>query len=183
RRRTRHPRRLLGELGRIREDIRPRGLPGRLRPPHGRLPVRALKHAGEQGPAPRAARRRPLLTGMLLLAWISTGCALPFLPPAGPSIEIVSPKSGAIIDQTEIDVQVKVTGVELRKADDTHDAKTGHLHLFVDREPPATDEAIPAGNPKIIHSAQPTIHVTGLTPGVHTFYAVLGYGDHRPFRP
>src|SRR5262249_1311901 len=92
-------------------------------------------------------------------------------------------KSGAIIDQTEIDVQVKVTGVELRKADDTHDAKTGHLHLYVDREPPATDEAIPAGNPKIIHSAQPTIHVTGLTPGVHTFYPVLGYGDHRPFRP
>src|SRR5207253_2097742 len=116
----------------------------------------------ERGPATRAVRRRPALTVLVLLAWITAGCALPFLPQSGPTIEIVSPKSGAIIDQTEIDVQVKVTGVELRKADDTHDPRTGHLHLYVDREPPATDDAIPAGNPKILHSAQPTIHVTGL---------------------
>jgi len=49
------------------------------------------------------------------------------------------------------------------KADGDTSGRTGHLHLFVDREPTAAGQAIPV-EAGIIHSAETRIEVTNLAP-------------------
>jgi hypothetical protein len=118
----------------------------------------------------------------LAVVLLATSCFLRREPDA-PSVEIVSPEDGAVLPSSAFEVRTRVTGVALRPADNTHDPKSGHLHLYIDHPPPASDVAIPAGDPQIFHTTGPTIRVEGLAPGEHTLYVVLGHGDHRPFRP
>ena len=77
---------------------------------------------------------------------------------------------------------VKVEGVTLAKADGDTSGKTGHLHVFVDRDPTAAGQPIPkeAG---VIHTTDTTISVPDLAPGEHTLWVVLGDGNHFPFAP
>ena len=77
---------------------------------------------------------------------------------------------------------VKVEGVTLVKADGDTSGRTGHLHVFVDRDPTAAGQPIPkeAG---VIHTTDTTISVPDLGPGEHTLWVVLGDGNHVPFAP
>jgi hypothetical protein len=102
---------------------------------------------------------------------------------AGPTVEIVSPPDGAVVASSDVEIHVEVNGVRIAPADDQRDPSTGHLHLYIDRKPPEDDAPIPAGDPHIIHTGRTAIRARGLSPGEHTLYVVLGYGDHRPFRP
>jgi len=73
---------------------------------------------------------------------------------------------------------VKARGIEIRPADGDTSGRTGHYHVFVDREPVDIGEVIPQG-PGIIHAAKAPVKVYGLTEGEHTFAVVLGDGAHR----
>jgi hypothetical protein len=99
----------------------------------------------------------------------------------GPSVDASAP-AGVQADQP-FEVAVKVQGVTLIKADGDRSGKTGHLHLFIDKDPAKPGDAIPSGDPAIIHSATAPIAVPGLTPGEHTLWVVLGDGGHIAWEP
>ena len=98
----------------------------------------------------------------------------------GPSLDATAPPTIAAGQPLSIDVTV--AGVELVKPDGDTSGRTGHLHVFVDKEP-TPGAPIPAGDPAIIHSATSPIVVSGLTSGEHTIWVVLGDGTHVPFDP
>ena len=98
----------------------------------------------------------------------------------GPSIDASAPAtSGA---GQPVVLTVKVEGLRLVKADGDTSGGTGHLHVFVDRDPTPPGTAIPV-EPGIIHTAETTISVPDLTPGAHTLWVVAGDGTHVPFEP
>lgn len=76
-----------------------------------------------------------------------------------------------------------VTGVEVKKADGDTSGKSGHVHVFVDRDPTPAGQAIPAGDPAIIHSAVSPVALPALAAGDHVLWVVLGDGAHMPFSP
>ncbi len=100
---------------------------------------------------------------------------------AGPHVDALAPAS--VPANQAFGLDVRVSGIELVKADGDRSGRTGHLHLFVDREPTPARQPIPAGDPAIIHSATVPVAVPGLRPGQHTLFVVLGDGAHFPFEP
>ncbi len=97
---------------------------------------------------------------------------------SGPSLAIMSPASGEAIKGNVVSVLVKLSGIDLVKADGDTSGRTGHLHAFIDREPVAKGAVIPkeAG---IVHSADNPIVLSGLAVGEHTVHVVLGDGSHN----
>jgi hypothetical protein len=53
-----------------------------------------------------------------------------------------------------------------------------HLHYFIDTEPTAAGSMVPFGNPRIVHTNQTTLEVTGLSAGSHLVTVVLGQYNH-----
>jgi hypothetical protein len=98
----------------------------------------------------------------------------------GPSLDATAPATSPA-DQPVV-VNVKVEGLTIVKADGDTSGRTGHLHVFVDREPTPPGQAIPA-EPGIIHSAETRIDVANLVPGEHTLWVVAGDGAHVPLNP
>lgn len=98
----------------------------------------------------------------------------------GPSIDATAPATLGAGQPLNIDV--KVDGFDLVKADGATTEATGHLHAFVDTPPVAPGEAIVTGNPMIIHSATSPITVPGLAAGEHTIWIVVGDGTHHAFK-
>jgi uncharacterized protein DUF4399 len=96
----------------------------------------------------------------------------------GPSVDAAAPATAAAAKPFVLNVTV--AGVTLVKADGDTSGKTGHLHVFIDREPNPAGQAIPkeAG---IIHTADTTITMPALAAGEHTIWVVLGNGVHAPF--
>lgn len=95
----------------------------------------------------------------------------------GPTLSIAEPKDGAEIDGNVVTLKVDVAGIDIVKADGDTSGATGHLHVFVDKDPVAAGEPIEkaAG---IIHSADNPVVVPGLSVGDHTLTVVLGDGAH-----
>lgn len=82
-----------------------------------------------------------------------------------------------------VPVTIKVEGLTLVKADGDTSGTTGHLHLFVDREPTPAGQPIPTGQADIIHSAATEVPVPNLAAGEHTIWVVAGDGTHTPLNP
>lgn len=105
----------------------------------------------------------------------------------GPTVHLTAPAT-AVAGQT-LTVTATVEGVKLVKAADdmSHkDGSTGHLHIFVNKDPVAPGGApIPSADPAIIHTAATTtaIPATLLKTGNNTIWVELGYADHTPFSP
>ena len=105
----------------------------------------------------------------------------------GPTVHLTAPAT-AVAGQT-VTVTTTVEGVKLVTAADdlSHkDGTTGHLHIFVNKDPVAPGGApIPSGDPAIIHTAATTtaIPATLLKTGNNTIWVELGYADHTPFNP
>jgi len=98
----------------------------------------------------------------------------------GPSLDATAPATSAAGRPVVIDV--KVQGLTLVKADGDTSGRTGHLHLFVDREATPAGQAIPV-EAGIIHSAETKIEVANLAAGEHTLWVVAGDGAHKPLDP
>lgn len=95
----------------------------------------------------------------------------------GPSVEISSPADGARIKGNVVDLDVEVSNFEVVKADGDTSGKSGHFHVYVNKEPPPAGTVIPkeAG---IFHSTDDPIKLTGLPVGTHRLSIVLGDGAH-----
>lgn len=99
----------------------------------------------------------------------------------GPSIHVTGPAAAAV--GQGFSISVKVHGVRLVAADGDTSGQTGHLHVFIDRDPTPSGQAIPK-EPGIIHTAATTIDIPAFTtPGEHVLWVVLGNGNHVPFNP
>ncbi len=98
----------------------------------------------------------------------------------GPSVR------GTVAGSAAAALDVAVEGVTLAPAASDHSFKAGthgHLHVLVDREPPAAGQPIPSGDPDVVHTADEHVLLPKLSPGSHTVWVVLGYADHTPFDP
>jgi len=96
---------------------------------------------------------------------------------AGPGLTIASPARGATIAGNVATLDLEATGIAIVKADGDTSGRTGHYHVFVDRDPVAPGQPIPreAG---VVHSADDPVVIPGLSPGAHRFTVVLGDGAH-----
>jgi hypothetical protein len=96
---------------------------------------------------------------------------------AGPSVEIVTPADNSTVKGNVVSLDLSIKGLSVVKADGDTTGKTGHIHVFVDKEPVAAGQPIPkeAG---VIHSTDDPLMVTGLHVGEHTLTVVLGDGTH-----
>lgn len=110
------------------------------------------------------------------LAVLAAGCR-----PAGPRVEIVSPRNGAIVGSSVLVTLRASPGLRVVPADGQRRAGEGHHHIFVDMDPPPRDSIIGTGR-RIYHvgSGADTVTLTGLAPGSHRLIAVFAYGDHLP---
>ncbi|MEA2686384.1 MAG: hypothetical protein QOE93_1579 [Actinomycetota bacterium] len=98
----------------------------------------------------------------------------------GPSIDATTPATSPA--GQPVFLTVKVDGLTVVKADGDVSGTTGHLHVFVDRDPTAAGQPIPV-EAGIIHTAETTIPVADLAPGAHTLWVVAGDGLHNPLAP
>jgi hypothetical protein len=100
----------------------------------------------------------------------------------GPTLDATAPAVVAAGSPVRIDF--KADGVSIVKADGDASGKTGHFHVFVDQPLPKAGEPIlkPADN-SIIHTTESFVDIPGLPAGEHTFYVVLGDGNHVPLSP
>jgi hypothetical protein len=53
-----------------------------------------------------------------------------------------------------------------------------HLHYFIDQQPTPAGGTVPFGNPRIVHTNQTSLEVTGLAAGSHAVTVVLGQYNH-----
>ena len=97
--------------------------------------------------------------------------------PEGPTVRITSPVDGGAVKGNVVTLDLATTGFKVVKADGDTSGKTGHFHVFVDKEPVAAGQPIERA-PGIIHSTDDPLVVSGLTPGSHKLTVVLGDGTH-----
>ena len=99
-----------------------------------------------------------------------------------PKVSISSPSESSVVKAGDVKVDMSVTGATLKKADETHDPKTGHFHLYLDKMPEG-GKPIPKGIEGIWHTAEQSFTMKNVSPGVHTLILIWAYGDHVPFTP
>ena len=99
----------------------------------------------------------------------------------GPSLHVTAPATAQVGEP--VTIKVKTAGVRLTPANGDTSGASGHLHVFIDRDPTPAGQPIPK-DPTVIHTAEPTIMLPAFTtPGDHTVWVVLGDGNHVPFTP
>ncbi|MDP1793458.1 MAG: DUF4399 domain-containing protein [Acidimicrobiales bacterium] len=131
----------------------------------------------------RGLRVVPAVLGALAL--VMSGCAgddaetveAEGKPVDAPALSIAAPVDGAKIAGNVVTLELDLEGIDVVKADGDTSGKTGHFHVFIDKEPVAAGALIEKG-PGIIHSTDNPLVVPGLTVGEHTLHVVVGDGTH-----
>lgn len=95
-----------------------------------------------------------------------------------PTLSITSPSEGEAIGGNVVELDMQVENIDLKKADGDTSGRSGHFHVFIDREPLPEGSIIPQ-EPGIVHTADDPIVLTGLTVGEHNLRVVLGDGSHK----
>jgi len=90
----------------------------------------------------------------------------------GPTVEITSPSTGTSVKGNVVTLALKLDGLSVVAADGNTCGKSGHIHLFLDREPVAAGAAIPK-EPGIVHTVDNPVRLTGLSVGKHDITVVL----------
>jgi hypothetical protein len=92
---------------------------------------------------------------------------------SAPGAVIVAPRDGDEVAGPNLRIELAAERITLRPAG-VDEPNSGHLHLFIDREPTPVGEVIP-NEPGIVHLGQAqTEHLLeGLEPGEHMVIAVL----------
>ena len=136
-------------------------------------------------PPTRRFTRLSALVGAMGLALLATACskgvgaASPTMAPPTPiarpsstgTLEILSPKNGQVIHDSDVQLKVKLTGAEIVPATTTHIVPNqGHLHVYVDNQIAGMnfqlDDVIPS-----------------VSPGTHILRVEFVASDHLPFDP
>ena len=104
---------------------------------------------------------------------------------ATPAVELIEPAEGATVTGDSVTVGVDVTSFELVDALGAPNVPgQGHLHYFLDVEPP-TEPGVPAVTEPGTYV--PTINTThtwqNVTPGTHTLSVELTNNNHTPLEP
>ena len=102
----------------------------------------------------------------------------------GPSVRATAPAEASTA--TGFKVEAAVEGVEILAPDRDRGgpARTGHLHYLIDPPAPPTANGQPIpDDARNIHSAESSYTVTGLPPGEHTVWVVVGDRNHVPLNP
>jgi len=108
------------------------------------------------------------------------GSYLPLPPPASfadpPSISITSPANGATVQGSSFYMSANVTSFELCQEcfGKANISGVGHWHIFLDQPAMAQMLTMAGGTTQ-------EVSLVGVTPGWHTFYAVLVNDHHMPF--
>ena len=105
-----------------------------------------------------------------------TEAAVPSGPPT--VLAIVAPATGAEIKGNVVRLDVAGSGIAITPADGDISGRSGHYHVFVDRDTVAPAALIPVGA-GIIHTTDDPIVIPGLTVGPHRLIVVYGDGSHR----
>lgn len=95
------------------------------------------------------------------------------VPPLAFATAPPTPVSGNVVQ-----LDLAASGVGIVPADGDTSGRTGHYHVFIDRDPPPPGAPIPK-EPGIVHSADSHVALPGLTTGTHHVSVVLGDGAHH----
>jgi hypothetical protein len=118
----------------------------------------------------------------LVGALLAAGCGDSKDESAGPNPDAVlrlsGPATGTIVRGNVVTLAVAAQGVRIVKADGDTSGRTAHYHVFVDHTPVQPGAEIPKAR-DVIHTATAPIVVTGLAPGQHQLFVVLGDGTHH----
>lgn len=95
-----------------------------------------------------------------------------------PSLSIASPNDGESLGGNVVQLDMEVENIRIVKADGDTSGRTGHFHVFIDRDPVPEGSVVPQ-EPGIIHTTDDPIMVTGLPVGEHNLRVVLGDGTHK----
>ena len=135
-----------------------------IRPAHALVTATALTlaacgatHTGASQPPPSA---RP-------------GTTVPTVPPLAFAGSPPSSVSGNVVQ-----LDLAANGVGIVAADGDTSGRTGHYHVFIDRDPPPPGTPIPK-EPGIVHTADSHVTIPGLATGTHRVIVVLGDGAHH----
>jgi len=101
--------------------------------------------------------------------------------PEGANAYIISPESGAIVS-SPVTIVFGLSGMGVAPAG-TEKENTGHHHLLINTDPPATDEPIPADDQHVHFGGGQTEVEIELTPGEHNLQLLLGDLNHIPHEP
>jgi len=93
-------------------------------------------------------------------------------------LAIVAPAAGTEIRGNVVRLDITGSGITIVKADGDTSGRSGHYHVYIDREPGEPRALIPieAG---IIHTTDDPIVIPGLRVGPHRITVVYGDGAHR----
>jgi hypothetical protein len=106
--------------------------------------------------------------------------------PADASLKIVSPAVDGVLGSGAVKVSVNysgpnlVPGAEAKKLDDYH------LHYFLDEDAKlymGGAAPIPAGNPRIVHSAAKEVNFDNVAAGTHTVTVIMTGNNHVGINP
>lgn len=84
-------------------------------------------------------------------------------------------------DTVTIDVEADGFLITFQRGDTS--GATGHIHAYVDREPPEAGELVPLGVEQIIHSGTDRLVIGGLSAGDHVIWVVVADGADRAMVP
>jgi len=98
----------------------------------------------------------------------------------GPTVRASAPDKAKA--RQPVVIRVAVEDVGIVAPDGSAAPVTGHLDVFVDREPTPLGTPVPAER-GVIHGTGQTIAVPGLGGGEHELWVVLVHGDETPFDP
>ena len=101
--------------------------------------------------------------------------------PEGANAYIISPENGAIVT-SPVTVVFGLSGMGVAPAG-TEKENTGHHHLLINTDPPASDEPIPADDQHVHFGGGQTEVQIELEPGEHGLQLLLGDLNHIPHDP
>jgi hypothetical protein len=106
--------------------------------------------------------------------------------PGGAELKIASPAANQSVGAGAVKVSVNYTGPTLVPGAEAKKLDDYHLHYFLDED--ATQftsggKSIPAGNPRIVHSAAREVTFDNLSAGQHTITVVMSGNNHVPVTP
>ncbi|MEA2717784.1 MAG: hypothetical protein QOI99_2101 [Actinomycetota bacterium] len=104
--------------------------------------------------------------------------------PSGPPtvLAIVSPAGGAEVRGNVVRLDLTGSGIAIVGADGDTSGRSGHYHVFVDREPVEPGQVIPVAA-DIIHTTDDPVVIPGLHVGPHRITVTYGDGTHRRLGP
>ena len=102
-----------------------------------------------------------------------------------PQIMITQPSSGSTITGNNVTVKVHVSNFDLvDKLGQSNVAGQGHIHYFLDVQPPTTPgQPATTAQGTFVATTNTSYTWTNLSPGQHTFAVELVNNDHTPLEP